>query len=32
MPDSFELLGRIRQTFVFQSDDDGMLFWSIREI
>jgi hypothetical protein len=26
MPDAFELLGRIRQTFVFQLDDDSMLF------
>ena len=26
MPDGFELLRRIQQTFVFQLDDDGMLF------
>jgi hypothetical protein len=26
MPDAFELLGRIRQTFVFQFDDDSTLF------
>ena len=26
MPDTFELLGRIRQTFVFEADDDGMFF------
>ena len=26
MPDDFELLRRIRQTFVFQLDDDGTLF------
>ena len=26
MPDAFELLGRIQQTFVFQVDDDSTLF------
>ena len=26
MPDAFELLSRVRQTFVFQLDDDSTLF------